>query len=62
MGVPVICLKGQGMVGRLSSSLLNYSGLEHWVANNIDEYIHIAKNLATQGPESLKNDCNYENN
>ena len=54
MGVPVICLKGQGMVGRLSSSLLNYSGLAHWVANNIDEYIHIAENLATQGPRKLE--------
>ena len=52
MGVPVISLKGKGMVGRLSASLLNYSDCEKWIANNTDSYVNIAKKLATQGPRS----------
>ena len=52
MGVPVISLKGKGMVGRLSASLLNYSGCEEWIANNIDSYVNIAKKLAAQGNRS----------
>ena len=37
------------MVGRLSASLLNYSGCEKWIANHIDSYIDIAKKLYAQG-------------
>ena len=52
MGVPVISLEGQGMVGRLSASLLKYSGCEEWIANNIDSYVSIAKKFVAQGPRS----------
>ena len=46
MGVPVVSLRGEGMVGRLSASLLHHAGFEQWIANDIDAYVDIAKNLA----------------
>ena len=54
MGVPVISLKGEGMVGRLSASLLHHSGLEHWIANNIDSYITSPKISAYKDLEAAK--------
>ena len=33
MGVPVVSLQGEGMVGRISASLLHHAGLERWIAN-----------------------------
>ncbi len=49
MGVPVITLRGKGMTGRLSSSILKYANQEQWIANNIDEYIAITKRLHELG-------------
>ena len=52
MGVPVVTLKGEGMVGRLSASLLHHADCKQWIARDIDSYISIAKNLSLQGPRS----------
>ena len=52
MGVPVVSLKGEGMVGRLASSLLHHAGLKQWIANSVDDYVAIAKKLALNGPRS----------
>ncbi len=53
MGVPVIALAGDGMVGRLSSSLLRSAGCDEWIAKNFSEYELIAKKLAFDGPRSI---------
>ncbi|WP_390129397.1 hypothetical protein [Synechococcus sp. HIMB2401] len=52
MGVPVIALAGEGMVGRLAASLLTHGNQHQWVAQNKNEYIQIASDLARQGPRS----------
>jgi len=52
MGVPVVALAGQGMVGRLSASLLTYGNQKQWVARTKKHYIKIASGLANQGPRS----------
>lgn len=50
MGVPVVSLAGDGMVGRLAASLLIYGKQSNWVAQSLDRYIAIASTLARQGP------------
>ncbi len=52
MGIPVITLAGDGMVGRLSSSILMHSGCKQWIANNKKEFIKIAKSLYKEGKRS----------
>ena len=47
-------LQGEGMVGRLSASLLHHAGFGQWIADNIDAYVDIARDLALQGPRSGK--------
>ena len=42
-------MRGKGMVGQLSASLLHHAGFEQWIANDIDNYVNIATNLASQG-------------
>ena len=54
MGVPVISLAGQGMVRRLSASVLAAAGLEGWIAENQQQYVEIAKGLAAKGPRQLQ--------
>ena len=54
MGVPVVSLQGEGMVGRLSASLLHHAGLEQWIAKNKDLYVNIAKDLASHGPRKIQ--------
>jgi predicted O-linked N-acetylglucosamine transferase (SPINDLY family) len=54
MGVPVISLAGQGMVRRLSASVLAAAGLEGWIAENEKQYMAIAKGLAAKGPRQLQ--------
>jgi predicted O-linked N-acetylglucosamine transferase (SPINDLY family) len=46
MGVPVVTLLGDNVVGRLSASLLKPIGLHDLVATDLDGYIRIAKGLA----------------
>ena len=50
MGVPVVALAGEGMVGRLATSLLIHGDQPDWVARNLDGYVAIASALAQQGP------------
>ncbi|QNJ01777.1 O-linked beta-N-acetylglucosamine transferase [Synechococcus sp. PROS-U-1] len=45
MGVPVLSLAGEGMVGRLSTSILINAGLSKWVAKDKIEYINKAKSI-----------------
>ncbi|ABB25089.1 TPR repeat [Synechococcus sp. CC9902] len=54
MGVPVITLKGEGMVGRLSSSILKYGRCEEWIGNNETEYINISVKLRKEGKRDEK--------
>ena len=53
MGVPVITLAGQGMAGRLSSSILASAGCEGWIAANQADYVALAQRLAAEGPRDL---------
>ena len=50
MGVPVVCLAGDGMVGRLSASILEGAGLSAAIAEDINHYISLANLLAKVGP------------
>lgn len=52
MGVPVVAMAGQGMVGRLAASLLDAGGLSRWLATNSEHYIQIATLLANEGKRS----------
>ena len=45
MGVPVITLRHSGMAGCLSTSILAHGGQNQWIANNLEEYLHIAQTL-----------------
>jgi protein O-GlcNAc transferase len=45
MGVPTISIKGNYEFERLSSTLLKQVNLNEFIANSIEEYIYIAKNL-----------------
>ena len=52
MGVPVVCLAGKGMVGRLSSSLLAAADCRNWIAKDQQTFINIATALAAKGPRN----------
>ena len=52
MGVPVVCLAGKGMVGRLSSSLLAAADCRKWIAKDQQTFINIATALAAKGPRN----------
>ena len=54
MGVPVVAMAGQGMVGRLSASLLVHGGCGDWLAGDNDGYVAVAKQLAQAGPRKRK--------
>lgn len=54
MGVPVITIAGEGMVGRLSASILHYSNNKQWIAKDQDAYISIAKKLEEEGVRGNK--------
>ena len=54
MGVPVITLASEGMVGRLSASILASSGHPQWIARQGQQYVSIAKQLAAEGPRTTK--------
>jgi predicted O-linked N-acetylglucosamine transferase (SPINDLY family) len=46
MGVPVVTLRGETWVGRMSTSVLSTIGLPDLVASSADEYVEIATRLA----------------
>ena len=58
MGVPVVCLHGEGMVGSLSASLLHSAEQPQWIARCLDDYLANALNLMAEGirqrPSRLK--------
>ena len=54
MGVPVVSLAGEGMVSRLSTSILEHSGCSGWIAHSLEDYVGIAQQLALEGPRSAK--------
>ena len=54
MGVPVICLEGKSHASRVSASILEYSGLKFLLAENKNEYVKKAVQLA-ENFESLNN-------
>ncbi|MDZ4731218.1 MAG: SEC-C metal-binding domain-containing protein [Xanthomonadales bacterium] len=52
MGVPVVSLTGDDHRSRVAASLLNSVGHPEWIANNEDEYVRIAVDLA-RDPKAL---------
>jgi len=52
MGVPVITLKGPGMAGRLSSSILHSINAEEWASGSAEELVRVAVDLSDQGPRT----------
>ena len=52
MGVPLVCLAGEGMVGRLSASVVAGAGLEAAIAVSVEGYVDRARRLAAQGPRT----------
>lgn len=50
MGVPVVCLAGEGMVGRLGAAVLAGAGLEAGIAASRRGYLERARRLAALGP------------
>lgn len=47
MGVPVVTLRGSRHAGRMVASLLQTVGRPAWIANTQEEYLNIARNLAS---------------
>jgi predicted O-linked N-acetylglucosamine transferase (SPINDLY family) len=50
MGVPVITLPGERMVGRMTASMLNSVGLDEFIARDADDFVRIAGELAQDAP------------
>ena len=55
MGIPVVTLAGEGMVSRLSASVLAHSGCSEWIATTPEQYVQIALGLAEIGPRDAGN-------
>lgn len=47
MGVPLVSMVGSSFKSRLSTGILNYLGHTEWVAQNSDDYVRIAVELAS---------------
>lgn len=47
MSVPVITLRGRRMASRMSASALHRMGFDAWIADSAEEYLQIAKALAS---------------
>jgi len=54
MGVPVINLRGKALYERLSYSILNNVGLPHHSADNLDDYVALAVDLAKDHAQRLE--------
>jgi predicted O-linked N-acetylglucosamine transferase (SPINDLY family) len=50
MGVPVVTLAGQTAVGRGGVSILSNVGVPELIASDVDQYIHLAQELAADLP------------
>jgi len=42
MGVPVVALEGERMIGRQTAAMMRLLGLDDWVAGSIDGYVRLA--------------------
>jgi protein O-GlcNAc transferase len=51
MGVPTVTLRGRTAVGRGGVSILSNVGLTEWIAENPQEYVSIAKQMASDLPK-----------
>ena len=47
MGVPVIVKEGNNFVSRMGASFMKAAGLSDWVAKDDEEYVKIAKEMAS---------------
>jgi predicted O-linked N-acetylglucosamine transferase (SPINDLY family) len=47
MGVPLVALEGDTTVQRLASRVLRVAGFDDWVASSLDDYVRIARSLAS---------------
>ena len=54
MGVPVVNLRGEALFERLSGSILTNLGLEHHIADSLEEYHEIALKLAADRAQRLE--------
>ena len=54
MGVPVVTKMGENFVSRMGASFMSAAGLHEWVAKDDEEYITIAKKMASDRKELLK--------
>jgi len=46
MGVPTLTLAGKSLLSRQGASMLSCTGLEDWIAGDVDEYVAKAAGLA----------------
>ena len=53
MGVPVVCMAGEGMVGRLSASVLMGANCGEWIGYSAEDYVAIAIKLANEGKRNI---------
>jgi len=49
-GIPVVTVAGASHVSRVGCALLHYAGLDDWVARNVEEYVQIATQAASDIP------------
>ncbi len=54
MGVPVVVKEGGNFVSRMGASFMTAAGLSNWVASDDDDYVAIAKRMASNRSELLK--------
>jgi predicted O-linked N-acetylglucosamine transferase (SPINDLY family) len=47
MSVPVVTLRGRRMASRMSASALHRMGFDAWIADDAEQYLQIAKSLAS---------------
>ena len=50
MGVPVIALRGDRFISRVSASILHTAGFDDWIADDLDAYVEKAVRLARDIP------------
>jgi len=51
MGVPIVTLMGNAPQSRMTASILKFMDRSEWIASDTREYIHIAKQLASNATE-----------
>jgi hypothetical protein len=51
MGVPLVSMVGASFKSRMGTGLLTYLGRTEWLAEDADQYIHIAQQLAADVPQ-----------